>query len=136
MVKFTDTSIDMVEEVYQYFHKEDANLTDEPAYPLRYKLDLLYILSCLFNDNGCYSRSREILDIMKKIYDSNPDNVHAAFKYTIASISQAYDIWSIDADTPEEFLKPFDEIEKKFTESNQMTRKAHFYSHSHFVSVV
>lgn len=121
LTKYINVEPKQFEDIYVRLVEADWK-DDEPGFPLTYKLEFLSLLAIIFNDNGFYTRSEAIIEILRKVYESRKDDALAAMKYAITYLSRAFDIWSYYAETPQEYFKVVDEIvaQDLFTE-DQLT---------------
>ena len=110
------------EKIYQKLCEQEWEEDDEPDFPFEYKINFIKDLAILFCDNGVYTRSEKLLQLLKNLSEKYPDSKEVSLAYILTYLSRVYDSWSVYAQTPEEYFKPIEEIIAK-TELSENDKK-------------
>jgi hypothetical protein len=125
---FVEFDMNEFERIYQKLCVQLWESDDEPDFPFDYKIEYLCLLALLFNDNGVYTRSENIIQQLKEIHEKHPENKLIAEKYIYVQLSRSYDIWTMFADNPDEYLKPIGELIQKSDFSPEIKKELAFKS--------
>ena len=108
LIKLGDLDYQICEEVYQEIIKENLKESKDSGLTPESLADTLHLYILLFSKNESYSRVQILIDILKLLHESNPENEYIAMKYISAYLNIPSDYWTLRGSTPEEYLEPID----------------------------